>query len=149
VNEIDLYGLIRWGTVMRGGFAAVGGAAGTVLGAFGSASGVGAPLGVPAVLGGSALFSYGVSQIIVGFTHNELNIPVPSIPAVSALAVTGDVNRANQIDMMVNIAITGTNVGSWAGRMPSNAEMIGTGIDFTNQAVQSSSIDFVCESEEE
>ncbi|MFH2065198.1 MAG: RHS repeat-associated core domain-containing protein [Pseudomonadota bacterium] len=147
VNFVDPYGLVRWDTVILGGFEVVAGATTVGLGSAASASGVGAVGGVPAVLGGTALFSHGVSRIIVGFTDNELNIPVPTIPATATLAATGDINRANQVDMMVNIAISGSNVGSWAGRVPSNAEMIGTGIDLTNQAVQSTSIDLPCEQE--
>jgi RHS repeat-associated protein len=72
VNLIDPLGLINWSAVAKGGFAVVGGGVTVGLGALASSSGIGAVGGVPAVLGGIATFSWGVSQIIAGFIDNEI-----------------------------------------------------------------------------
>jgi RHS repeat-associated protein len=72
VNAIDPAGLINWGAVVKGGFAVVGGGVTVGLGALASSSGVGALGGLPAVLGGTATVSWGVSQIIAGFTDNAI-----------------------------------------------------------------------------
>jgi len=72
INLIDPYGLINWGAIAKGGFAMVGGGVTVGLGALATSSGVGAVGGMLAVLGGSASFSWGVSQIITGFTDNEI-----------------------------------------------------------------------------
>ncbi|PQP34949.1 hypothetical protein C6A37_05095 [Desulfobacteraceae bacterium SEEP-SAG9] len=69
---IDPLGLINWWAVGKVGFAVVGGAVTVGLGALASSSGIGAVGGVPAVIGGTAAFSWGVAQIITGFTDNEI-----------------------------------------------------------------------------
>lgn len=56
----------------KGSFAVVGGTVTAGLGALSSSSGIGAIGGIPAVLGGSAAVSWGVAQIITGFTDNEI-----------------------------------------------------------------------------
>ena len=71
---VDPRGLIKWGVVGKGFLSALGGATSVATGA-GLAStptGVGQVVGTVLVLGGSSAFSYGVSQIIVGFLDEEI-----------------------------------------------------------------------------
>jgi RHS repeat-associated protein len=140
VNFADWPGLARWANVTRGAFAIVGGAFGIGLGALASASGVGAIGGVPVVLAGTASLSWGVAEVIAGVLDHGTGIPTPSIPATVALACMGDVNRAAEIDMMVNVLALGLNVGNM-GEMPRNLELIGAGVDFLNQSAQSTSFE--------
>jgi RHS repeat-associated protein len=72
VNLIDPLGLINWIVVGKGAIATFGGGVMVVGGALASATGVGAVGGVPAVIGGSASFGWGVSQMITGFLDNEI-----------------------------------------------------------------------------
>jgi hypothetical protein len=72
VGFTDPDGLIHWGAFGKGGFAVVGGTVTAGLGALASSSGIGAVGGVPAVLGGTAAASWGVAQIIAGFSDNEI-----------------------------------------------------------------------------
>ena len=72
INLIDPLGLINWGAVAKGGLAVVGSGVTVAGGALFSTTGIGAVGGVPAVLGGTASFSWGVSQIIAGFMDNEI-----------------------------------------------------------------------------
>ena len=140
VNFADWPGLARWANVTRGAFAIVGGGVGIGLGALASASGVGAIGGVPVVLAGAASLSWGVAEVITGVLDHGTGIPTPSIPATVALACTGDVNRAAEIDMMVNVLALGQNVGNM-GEMPRKLELVGAGVDFLNQVAQSTSFE--------
>jgi RHS repeat-associated protein len=72
VNFLDPLGLIRWGAIAEGAIATFGGGVAVVGGAFASTTGLGAIGGVPAVLAGSAGVGWGVSQMIAGFTDNEI-----------------------------------------------------------------------------
>jgi RHS repeat-associated protein len=72
VNAFDPFGLINWGAVGKGGLASIGGGFTVAGGALVSTTGVGAVGGVPAVLVGTASFSWGISQIIAGLMENEL-----------------------------------------------------------------------------
>ena len=72
INFVDPLGLIRWYTVGKGALATFGGGVAVVGGAFASTTGVGAIGGVPAVLVGSAGVGWGVSQMVAGFTDNEI-----------------------------------------------------------------------------
>jgi RHS repeat-associated protein len=73
-NFIDPYGLIRWRTVGKGVASVVFGTVAVVGGATAASTptGIGQVLGVASVLAGSSSISFGVSQIIVGFTDNEI-----------------------------------------------------------------------------
>jgi len=72
VNWVDPEGLINWGAIGKGAIATFGGGVSVVTGAAVSTTGVGAVGGVPAILGGSAAFGWGISQIITGFLDNEI-----------------------------------------------------------------------------
>jgi hypothetical protein len=139
VSLIDPSGLIKWGTVFKGTVATVAGGLSVYGGALLSMTGGGAVVGVPAVLGGAVSIGWGVSQIIIGFTDNELNLPKPSAASLTTLVATGgDVNRACEVDLIVDTVSLGVRVGTMAGRVASNLELVGAGFDFvdiSNQAI--------------
>jgi len=74
VNFIDSYGLINWSTLGKGTLKVVFGAAGVLGGSFAASTptGIGQVIGVAGVLAGSSSIGFGVSQIITGFTDNEI-----------------------------------------------------------------------------
>ena len=59
---------------------------------------------------------------------------------MATLATTGDVHSACKADMIEDIVTLITSWGSMAGRMPSNLELIGTGVDFLDLTVQGESL---------
>jgi hypothetical protein len=65
-------GLTNWSAVGKGAIAIFGGGVTVVGGALASITGFGAVGGVPAVIGGSAAFGWGVSQMITGFLDNDI-----------------------------------------------------------------------------
>ena len=141
INLIDPTGLVKWGTVFKGTVAVVAGGLSVYGGALLSMTGVGAVVGVPAVVGGAVSIGWGVSQIIVGFTDNELNLPKPSAASLTTLVATGgDVDRACEADLITDTMWLGASVGTMAGRVASNLELVGAGVDFVNVSTQATSL---------
>jgi len=72
VNWGDPWGLINWRAVGRGTLGVTGGVMSIGLSAAISSTGVGSVVGLPVALAGSASLGWGISQIIVGITDNEI-----------------------------------------------------------------------------
>jgi RHS repeat-associated protein len=141
INLIDPWGLVKWGTVFKGSVAAVAGGLSVYGGALLSMTGAGAVVGVPAVVGGAVSIGWGVSQIIIGFTDNELNLPKPSVASLTTLVATGgDVDRACEADLIVDTLSLGARGGTMAGRMVSNLELVGVAVDFVDVSIQATSL---------
>ena len=58
---------------------------------------------------------------------------------MATLATTEDVDSACKAGMIEDIVTRGTNWDTMAGRVPSNLELIGSGIDFLDLTVQGGS----------
>ena len=71
----------------------------------------------------------------------DLTLPKPSAGSLAILAATGDVDKACKADMVEDIVTLGTNWGTMAGRMPTNLEIIGSGIDFLDLTIQGESLE--------
>ena len=115
VNSIDPYGLIKWESVAKGGSAIVFGAASVFVGSAASATGVGAVVGVPVAIGGSASFGWGVTELIAGLMDNSTGVPTPNAAALATLAATGDYALAADASLaqdLVTAAIVPTT-GLW------------------------------------
>ena len=141
INLTDPTGLVNWSAVGKGAVAVVAGGLSVYGGALLSITGVGAVVGVPAVVGGSVSIGWGVSQIIIGFTDNELNLPKPSAASLATLVATGgDVDRACEVDLIVDSVLLGAKGGTMAGRVASNMELLDAGVGFVNTAIQSTSL---------
>ena len=137
INMIDPSGLVKWGTVFKGSLAAVAGGLSVYGGALLSLTGIGSVMGVPAVVGGAVSIGWGVSQIIIGFSDNELNLPKPSAASLTTLVATGgDVDRACKVDVIVDSLSLGTRVGTMAGRLASNLELVAAAVDFVDVSTQ-------------
>ncbi|MFZ2633661.1 MAG: RHS repeat-associated core domain-containing protein, partial [Desulfosalsimonadaceae bacterium] len=139
VNFVDPIGLIKWKKVGAGlaetavGVIGVAVAATSEVGSLGSATLLAAAvstIAVPAV-------SHGVTEIIVGILDKDNQIPPVSGPAVAALAVTGDVDRAEEIDFISGVMSSGYNIGSWVENSPKIIDLISTGFDFIDLGIQS------------
>jgi RHS repeat-associated protein len=74
VNFFDSHGLVKWRAVGTGTVKIIFGAVGVVGGAFAASTptGIGQIVGVAGVLAGSSSIGFGVSQVITGFTNNEI-----------------------------------------------------------------------------
>ncbi len=74
INAVDSYGLVRWRAVGKGTVKTIFGAAAVVGGASAAATptGIGQVLGTAGVLAGSSAIGFGVTQIVAGFTENEI-----------------------------------------------------------------------------
>ena len=92
-------------------------------------------------MGGAVSIGWGVSQIIIGFTDNELNLPKPSAASLTTLVLTGgDVDRACEVDLIVDTLFLGGRVGTMAGRVASNLELVAAGADFIDVSTQAISL---------
>ena len=141
INFVDPKGLVKWGSVVKGGLAVVGGAISVGVGSAASTTVVGAIGGVPMVVGGSASIGWGVSKMITGFLDHDLALPKPSAAALATLVATGDVDKACKADFAEDIFTLGTGIGKMAGRMPSNFEIVGAGVDFVGLSAEGESLE--------
>jgi hypothetical protein len=92
-------------------------------------------------VGGAVSIGWGVSQIIIGFTDNELNLPKPSAASLTTLVATGgNVDRACEADLIVDTLSLGARGGTMAGRMVSNLELVGAAVDFVDLSSQAASL---------
>ncbi|MCB2182356.1 MAG: RHS repeat-associated core domain-containing protein [Desulfobulbaceae bacterium] len=134
INFIDPTGLISWSRVFWGGLEATGGgigialAAGAEYGSFGTAT-VGA-ISLAAI--SIPTFSHGVAEMVAGFMEDD-DTCIPSIPPVSApglatLAITGDLERASEVDLISGAISGGKNIGMWSAHIPSRINVIDTAI---------------------
>ena len=117
---VDPSGLINWGAVGTGALATFGGGVTVAGGALASTTGVGAIGGVPAVLGGSAAFGWGVAQMTTGFLDNE----IPFMGAKEAI-IKGSTNPGllqNEmlgINTLSDMLLTGRTAPSTIGKIDS------------------------------
>ena len=95
INFIDPYGLIRWGTVGKGTAKVVFGAVGVAGGAVAASTptGIGQVVGAVGILAGSSAIGFGVSQIIAGFTDNE--IPFMGVKEAVIYGTTSGLKQKN------------------------------------------------------
>ena len=126
VNWVDPWGLIKWKAVGQGFFATLGGRLMISYGASLSTTGEGAVIGVPTVIGGVVLSSWGFSQMITGFLDADIGIPKPSVAALGALVTTGDVEIAKAADTVEDIIFLVPGVGKIATNPTASLEAIGT-----------------------
>jgi RHS repeat-associated protein len=120
VNFVDPLGLIKWSAVGKGAIATFGGGVAVVTGAAVSTTGIGVVGGVPAILGGSAAFGWGVSQIITGFLDNEIpfmGVKEAVIKSTTACYSTQDELLA--INALGDMLLTGRTVPSNIGNINS------------------------------
>jgi RHS repeat-associated protein len=121
VNFIDPFGLINWSAVGKGAIATFGGGGvAVVTGAAVSTTGIGTVGGVPAILGGSAAFGWGVSQMITGFLDNEIpfmGVKEAVIKSTTACYSTQDELLA--INALGDMLLTGRTVPSNIGNINS------------------------------
>jgi len=97
VNAVDHYGLRNWSTIRRGTVKVVFGAVGVVGGALAASTptGIGQVLGTAGVLSGSSAIGFGVSQIIAGFTDNEI-----SFMGVKEAVIQGTTSGLNKKNLL-------------------------------------------------
>ncbi len=134
---MDPWGLVNWSSVGSGAFSVIVGGAGIYVGAVTTSSGIGAIVGVPALIGGTATFSWGVSEVIAGFLDAETGTAAPTPVVMGTLVCGGDMDDARLNELIYGSTTTGLNIGSMAGRVPSSTKLIGAGVDVINTGVQS------------
>ena len=139
INFIDPYGLINWNRVGTGVIETTAGGVGIAVAATSEVVSVGTAtvLAVGVATIAVPTFSHGVSEVILGFLEKDDLIPPVTGPAVTALAITGDVNRAREVDLISGAMLLGGNIGTWAVKVPKTLELISSGMDLTNSAIQS------------
>ena len=93
------------------------------------------------VVGESASIGWGVSKMITGFLDHDLALPKPSAASLATLVATGDVDKACKADFVEDIFTLGTGIGKMAGRMPSNFELVGAGVDFIGLSAEGESLE--------
>jgi hypothetical protein len=87
-------------------------------------------------LSGAASLSWGVTEIIAGFQDEDLSVPKPTIPVMAIMAATGDLERACELGIIEDSMLLGAGAGSMAGRVATNQDIFGLGVDFLNTAIQ-------------
>lgn len=143
---VDPSGLISWKKVGLGALEAGAGAAGIVAAAYAEVGSGGAATAVAVSIAAfsAPAFAHGITEIVAGFMENDKvaipTIPPVSGPAIATLATTGDVGRAQEIDLISSAIMLGKGVGSWAAKAPSTLETISVGAEFLNLAGQSMSM---------
>jgi len=85
-------------------------------------------------------FSHGITEIIAGLIESDAPIPPATGPAVATLAITGDINRAQEIDLISGAIMLGGNIGAWSVKAPRIIDLFSAGSDFVNLAGQSTSM---------
>ncbi len=119
---IDPSGLsrqINWGSVIKGGSAAVAGGVGIAFGAGFSETGVGAVIGVPLVWASSASMAWGVSEFISGWMGADIPV-TPSATSIGTLVYTGgNLEAANRNDAFADmfIAAATSNISTFGGAL--------------------------------
>ena len=93
------------------------------------------------VVGGSVSIGWGVSQIIAGFFDNDIGVPKPSAASLSALVTTGSIDNACNADFAEDMIMLGKGIGGMAGKMPSNLDLVGSGLSFVGISAQSKSME--------
>ena len=68
-------------------------------------------------------------------------LPKPSAAALATLVTTGDVDKACKADFAEDLVTLGTGIGKMAGKMPTNFEIIGTGVDFVGLSAEGKSLE--------
>jgi hypothetical protein len=79
--------------------------------------------------------------MITGFLGHDLTLPKPSAASLATLVATGGVDKACKADFAEDIVTPGTNIGTMAGRMPGNLEIVNSAIDFIDRSAQSESLE--------
>jgi RHS repeat-associated protein len=120
VNLVDPLGLINWSAVRKGAISTFGGGVAVVTGAAVSTTGVGVVGGVPAILGGSAAFGWGVSQMITGFLDNEIPfMGVKEAVIKNTTACDSTQDELVAINTLGDMLLTGRTVPSNIGNINS------------------------------
>ncbi len=118
VNWVDPLGLINWGKVGLGAIEATAGGLGITLAATSEVGSLGTATIVAGTIAAFSVpaLSHGVSEIIAGFLESNSPIPSASGPSVATLAVTRDLKKAQQVDLISGSIMLGSNIGSWVAK---------------------------------